>query len=77
MAAERGARMLIAWMDDPMHVDMQDVPVFTSIGIAVSDSPASPESLLALADKALYLAKRAGRNTRRVLSDEVTGEGIR
>ncbi len=69
-AAERGARMLIAWMDDPMRIDRQDVPVFTSIGIAVSDSPASTESLLELADKALYAAKQAGRNTYRVLRDE-------
>ncbi len=69
-AAERGARNLIAWMEEPMRIDSQDVPVSSSIGIAVSDAPASAESLLALADKALYEAKQAGRNTYHMLRDE-------
>jgi diguanylate cyclase (GGDEF)-like protein/PAS domain S-box-containing protein len=43
--------------------DGRMVAVSTSVGVAFTQRPMSREELLALADKALYAAKAAGRNT--------------
>ncbi len=46
------------------------IPVTVSIGVAVTDSPETANSLLARADKALYQAKENGRNQAVLASDD-------
>jgi diguanylate cyclase (GGDEF)-like protein/PAS domain S-box-containing protein len=51
-------------MQEPFELDNERVAVTTSIGLALYDGDArNPEALLELADKNLYQAKAAGRNT--------------
>ena len=58
------ARKILAAMNRPFDVDGQQLAVTTSIGIAwQADGHAQPAELLARADKALYEAKEAGRDT--------------
>jgi diguanylate cyclase (GGDEF)-like protein len=57
------ARKIIAAMRRPFRVGDDDLPVTTSIGIALADDPAlSAEALLQRADAALYSAKAQGRD---------------
>ena len=49
--------------------DGLELQVATSIGIAFTGDVASGRALIALADKALYDAKAAGRNTYRLIVD--------
>lgn len=60
--AERTAQRMIAAMSEPVLFDMP-LQTGTSIGIAVAASPEHAEALIAAADRALYAAKEAGRNT--------------
>lgn len=62
-AAEHTAREVIAVMAEP--VMFGDIPLkfSTSIGIAVTQSMQQAGDLIAEADRALYAAKAAGRNT--------------
>jgi len=75
--AERLRAMLA---DQPIHVDAaQSVAVTASFGVAAVDFSVeghgvSPQKLVAMADKLLYRAKRAGRN--RVESTELTHEPL-
>jgi diguanylate cyclase (GGDEF)-like protein len=47
-----------------LNVDGRFLPVSTSIGVAMFPEQAdTPQSLLELADQAMYAAKRKGRNT--------------
>lgn len=66
--AERVAAKIIAAMIEPIALDGVAVQAATSIGIAWVAQPDDPAALLALADRALYEAKRAGRGTWRVLT---------
>ena len=59
----RIARKLVAAMRPEIVVDGARIRVTTSVGIGVSDATTTAESLMLAADKALYEAKAAGRNT--------------
>ncbi|MEO8155658.1 MAG: diguanylate cyclase [Rhizobacter sp.] len=63
------ARKIIAAINRPMELPAAALSVSTSIGIAFqADGSVLPAQLLAAADKALYEAKSAGRNTFRIAS---------
>ena len=67
--AELVAQKILSAMESPVMLDGSPLQVATSIGIAYATSIASPRALIALADKALYDAKTAGRNTYRMIED--------
>ena len=67
--AELIAQKIVNAMRDPVEVDCLELEVATSIGIAFTGDVASGRALIALADKALYDAKAAGRNTYRLIVD--------
>ena len=66
-AAEAVAIKLLATMQEPVLVDGAALPVSVSIGVACSPMAITASELLSLADRALYQAKSAGRNTWRAL----------
>ncbi|MDQ6751706.1 MAG: GGDEF domain-containing protein [Actinomycetota bacterium] len=66
--AER-ARLVLA--ERPLDVEGTSISMTLSAGIAVAGVGETPDSLVAAADRALYAAKRAGRN--RVLAAEPEG----
>jgi diguanylate cyclase (GGDEF)-like protein/PAS domain S-box-containing protein len=73
-AAEAIATKLIAAMARGIEVDDATLHVTTSIGIAYSANPAVASLLTGAADRALYQAKEAGRNTfRLMMTDDVAG----
>jgi diguanylate cyclase (GGDEF)-like protein/PAS domain S-box-containing protein len=58
------ARKILAAMRTPFELDAVVLQVGASIGAALADQPdPSPARLLDTADRALYMAKEAGRNT--------------
>ena len=67
-AAEVIARKLLTAMSAPIDVGTATVTATTSIGIAYCPGSAVAGPLNAAADAALYAAKRAGRNTYRMLT---------
>ncbi len=68
-SGESVARKLLIAMQDPVVVDGVALQVTTSIGVAYSPQPASAKALMDLADRALYAAKTAGRNTFRTVEE--------
>jgi diguanylate cyclase (GGDEF)-like protein len=66
-AARLAERARAALADRPIDVDGIVIPLTASVGGAVADESAStPDTLVEAADRALYEAKRAGRNCVRV-----------
>ena len=70
------ARKIVANVAQPLAVEGRTLALTTSIGIAfrraiVASDPATVEALVGRADAALYAAKKAGRNTWRVMADDV------
>ncbi|GAA4866870.1 hypothetical protein GCM10023332_18900 [Luteimonas vadosa] len=64
------ARKVIAGMHRPMEFDGTRIEVATSIGIGFCASGRiTAQALMDLADRALYAAKAAGRNTYRILRE--------
>ncbi len=61
------AQKLLAAMQQPVTSGEHTITASASIGVAYSARPASAEALLHMADKALYEAKGAGRNTYRCM----------
>ncbi len=59
LVAERICRIL---GERPLRVDQQSIPVTVSIGVACSRGETSLDELCQEADRAMYLAKRGGRN---------------
>jgi diguanylate cyclase (GGDEF)-like protein/PAS domain S-box-containing protein len=73
------ARKIVASVAQPLEVEGRMLTLTTSIGIAfrrsvVATDAATVETLIGRADAALYEAKRAGRNTWRVIADDVPVE---
>jgi diguanylate cyclase (GGDEF)-like protein len=69
--------------DEPVLCSGERIALTVSVGAARSDSPAGAiDALLAAADRALYAAKRGGRNRARLAShstapdDEIVSDGI-
>ena len=62
-SSENIARKLLAAMKQPMQIDEKSFQVTTSIGVAHFAEAPTAETLMSLADRALYAAKAAGRNT--------------
>ncbi|NYZ61425.1 GGDEF domain-containing protein [Luteimonas deserti] len=73
-AGRRAERLRAAVAARPVRVDGRDAAVTLSIGIAQvrGGRSADPDALLAVADRRLYLAKRAGRN--RVIDRDIEVE---
>jgi len=67
--AEVIAQKVITAMQEPVPAEGHALQVATSIGIAYTTAAGSGRALIALADKALYDAKAAGRNTWRLIID--------
>ena len=70
------ARKIAANVTQPLEVEGRALTLTTSIGIAfrhqiVAADAATAEALIGRADAALYAAKKAGRNTWRVMADDV------
>lgn len=65
-AAETIARQLVAEMHHSIDIDGTGLIATTSIGIAYAAEPTDADTLLLVADAALYAAKQAGRNTWRI-----------
>lgn len=65
-AAETVARQLVAEMHHGIDIDGTGLIATTSIGIAYTAVPTDADTLLGVADAALYAAKQAGRNTWRI-----------
>jgi diguanylate cyclase (GGDEF)-like protein len=57
------AERLIAMLSAPFHVTTHQITIGVSVGIARAGPRGDTDRLLALADTALYTAKRAGKNT--------------
>ena len=73
------ARKIIANVTSPLQVEGRTLTLTTSIGIAfrreiAAADAATAEAMLGRADAALYAAKKAGRNTWRVVADDVLVE---
>ena len=73
------ARKIVANAAQPLEVEGRMLTLTTSVGIAfrrvvVATDAAAVETLVGRADAALYEAKRAGRNTWRVIADDVALE---
>ena len=70
------ARKIVANVARPLQVEGRTLTLTTSIGIAfrreiLAADPATAEAMIGRADAALYAAKKAGRNTWRVMADDV------
>jgi diguanylate cyclase (GGDEF)-like protein/PAS domain S-box-containing protein len=70
------ARKIIANVARPLEVQGRTLTITTSIGVAfrraiLAADSATSEALIGRADAALYAAKKAGRNTWRVISEDV------
>jgi diguanylate cyclase (GGDEF)-like protein len=70
------ARKIVANIARPLEVEGRALTLTTSIGVAfrreiTAADAATAEALIGRADAALYAAKNAGRNTWRVMADDV------
>ena len=70
------ARKIVDNVTRPLEVEGRALTLTTSIGIAfrraiIAADKATAETLIGRADAALYAAKKAGRNTWRVMADDV------
>ena len=70
------ARKIVANVTRPLEIEGRMLTITTSIGVAfrreiASADAATAETLIGRADAALYAAKNAGRNTWRVMADDV------
>lgn len=68
-AGSKVAEKILARMEQPMHLGALVLNVRSSIGVAHMPQASTAAALLDLADRALYAAKEAGRNTVKLLSE--------
>ncbi len=61
--ARRIAQRILATLSLPCRLDNEELRVTASLGIAISDDQATPESLLRDSDSAMYRAKERGRGS--------------
>jgi diguanylate cyclase (GGDEF)-like protein/PAS domain S-box-containing protein len=61
LETEQIARRVLQQLAKPFSIRNQDMTITASLGIAVSDADATPESLLRDSDTAMYRAKERGR----------------
>ena len=61
-AAERVAKRLLGALEAPFTLSGASYRASASMGFALYLPPATPDALLAQADRAMYVAKRGGRN---------------
>jgi diguanylate cyclase (GGDEF)-like protein/PAS domain S-box-containing protein len=67
------ARKIVEAMHLPLPLGDTTLSISTSIGVAFARSPRDAGSLVALADRALYAAKEAGRNGWKLLEQSASG----
>ena len=65
------AERVLAALSQPCVISSQDVHVTASLGIAIADDEATPESLLRDSDAAMYRAKERGRGRIEVFDEAV------
>ena len=71
-AASTLAKRIIEVIAKPVHLDRNEVNIGTSIGIALApEHGTDPDSLLKMADMALYAAKSGGRNGYRFFDPDI------
>jgi diguanylate cyclase (GGDEF)-like protein/PAS domain S-box-containing protein len=70
LETEQIAERVVATLREPFSIRNQEITITASIGIAMADAGATPESLLRDSDAAMYRAKERGRG-RIELFDEV------
>lgn len=68
-AGAKVAEKILARMEQPMQLGAHMLEVRTSIGVAFMTQASTAAALLDLADRALYAAKEAGRNTVKLLGE--------
>ncbi|HVA05927.1 MAG TPA: EAL domain-containing protein [Acidimicrobiales bacterium] len=66
---ERLAKTILDALSRPYIIDDNEINVTASLGIAIADSDATPETLLRDADAAMYLAKQRGRGRIELFDD--------
>ncbi len=59
-------RMVEAVARTPAAWNKQEIPLSISVGLGQYDSDSTPEDITSRSDKALYIAKQAGKNTVRI-----------
>ena len=71
------AQRVLEALSQPCVISSQDVNVTASLGIAIADSEATPESLLRDSDAAMYRAKERGRGRIEVFDETVRSKAER
>jgi diguanylate cyclase (GGDEF)-like protein/PAS domain S-box-containing protein len=74
---EQIAQRVLEALSQPCVISSQDVNVTASVGIAIADSEATPESLLRDSDSAMYRAKERGRGRIEVFDETVRSKAER
>jgi diguanylate cyclase (GGDEF)-like protein/PAS domain S-box-containing protein len=69
LETEQIAERAIATFSEPFSIGNHEVTITASVGIAVSDEDATPESLLRDSDAAMYRAKEGGRGSVELFDD--------
>ena len=72
--AVRLAQRLLRAIEAPLEIDGRPIGQTMSVGVALSEGSHDPADLLKRADRALYAAKAAGRNTHVVFDESLEDE---
>ena len=72
--AVRLAQRLLRAIEAPLEIDGRTIGQTMSVGVALSEGSQDPADLLKRADRALYAAKAAGRNTHVVFDESLQDE---
>jgi diguanylate cyclase (GGDEF)-like protein/PAS domain S-box-containing protein len=77
LETEQIAKRVLEALSQPCFIGTQELSVTASLGIAVADEDATPESLLRDSDAAMYLAKARGRGRIEVFTEELRAKAER